>query len=148
MKTVVLLLVLFSSPQPVTSLGGLWSSSGPITLTWTLPADPSIAGIRVFRERLDAFNEVIFEIPGLATSYTDTTSTHSDSYRYWVQTKNGAGQLSSAVSVEFFSGDDFNAHGSVWFCWGSAGAGGAPLLPLAIGAGTLGLVFLPRRRRP
>ena len=129
-------------PLPVASIGGLWNSNGTITINWTLPADPSVTGIRIFRERLDRFDEVIFEIVGLATSYTDTQAHFDASYRYWVQTRNGSGQLSDAVYIEFLDDDSFGD--SHWSCWASAANGPAPPWPFLL-AGALGLAFMRRR---
>ncbi len=127
-------------PQPVSSIGGLWNSNGTITINWTLPADPSVTGIRIFRERLDRFDELIFDIGGLTTSYTDTSAHFEASYRYWVQTKSASGQLSDAVYIEFLDDDD-ESHLS---CWASAANGPAPAWPFLL-AGALGLAFLRRR---
>lgn len=128
-------------PLPVTSIGGLWNADGTITVNWTLPADPTITGIRIFRERLDRFDEVFFDIVGLATSYTDTLAHFDASYRYWVQTKNAGGELSDAVFIEFL---DSGSHGhSHWTCWASVSGGPGGGLALAL-AGLLLLAVAGR----
>ena len=132
-------------PLPVSSIGGLWNADGTITINWTLPADPTITGIRIFRERLDRFDEVIFDIVGLATSYTDTQAHFDASYRYWVQTKDAGGQLSDAVFIEFL--DSGRGGHSRWTCWASAsgGSGGGWALGLLGGLLLTGIVLGWRR---
>lgn len=146
MSTALLLLTVFlaAPPEPVTGVGGLWNSDGSITLNWILPADPSVTGLRIVRERLDAVNEIVYDLPTLATSFTDTTTTREASYRFWIQTQDAGGQLSSARFIDFISDGDGFAH-SHWFCWGSTGAAGTPRAPLLAAALALGWSF--RRRR-
>jgi hypothetical protein len=119
------------APLPVTSIGGIWNTDGTITLNWTVPADPTVTAIRIFRERLDLFDEVIIEIVGVTTSYTDTSAHRNASYRYWVQTKNGLGQLSNALFIEFIDEDDTRSH---WSCSAGIGGGPDPIWPWVLGA--------------
>lgn len=150
MRTVALLLAVpllagaaRTHPLPVSSIGGVSNPDGTITINWTLPADPTITGLRIFRERLDAFDEVIFNIVGLTTIFTDTSAQNGRSYRYWVQTRNAQGQLSDAVYIEFIDDDDFdNAH---WTCWASAAGGGPPASSLLLLAAALLLAAFLRR---
>ena len=133
-----------TQPLPVTSIGGTWNTDGTITLNWTLPADPSVTGLRIFRERLDIFDEIIFDIVGLSTSYTDTLAHRNASYRYWVQTKNASGQLSDAVFIEFIDDDFGRTH---WTCWAAAGDGPPPAWPFLLGGSLLLVALLLRGRR-
>ena len=119
-------------PDPVQSLAVVRNIDGSITLSWTLPPDPSVVGVTIDRERLDGYDLDVFVIVGLASDFTDTTA-HSDrSYRYTVATRDAVGNLSAPVWVEVGDHHDRHNHGSFW-CTSSIGAGSAPwTLPASI----------------
>jgi len=144
MRIAALLLAL-TAPQPVTSLGAVRSSDGTVTLTWTLPADPSVTRLTVIRDRLDAWEETTFEIGGPATSLDDVTARADESYRYFVYTRNAAGEWSGGVFIEVVNPDDFDDHS--WECHAEGSIGAGPSgVPLVLAALALSWAFLPRRR--
>lgn len=127
-------------PAPVDHIGAAINADGSITLSWTLPADPSVVGITIFRDNLDDGDTTRFEIVGLTTSFTDSSASHHDDYRYWVHTRDAQGDLSEGVFVEVFDDDD-DGH---WTCSTWAGAGPvSPWIPALAGA----LLLLSLRRR-
>lgn len=146
MRAAALLLALVL-PPPVTSIGAFANLDGSVTVTWTLPADPSIVGVTVVRERLDFLEpEVVFDL-GLNTSLTDFSAVIAGSYRYWVHTRNGSGVLSVGVFADVFTGAvvfvDTTSSAS-FVCWAAALPGpswGPPALAVAL------LLVLRRGRR-
>jgi hypothetical protein len=97
MRTFLLLLVLVP-PDPVTSIGGVANTDSSVTLSWTLPGDPSVVGITIIRDRLDVFEASgVFTLTGAVVTYTDKTALVNASYRYWVYTRNTAGELSTGA---------------------------------------------------
>ncbi len=134
-----LLLALFH-PDPVDNIDAVINADGSVTISWTLPADPSVVGLTIYRDNLDDGDTTIFEIVGLTTSFTDSSASHHDDYRYWIHTRDAQGDLSDGVFVEVFDGDD-DGH---WTCstWGAAG-GVSPWLSALAGA----LLLLSLRRR-
>ena len=134
------LLLAMAVPAPVDNIDAVVNADGSLTLSWTLPADPSVVGLTIYRDNLDDGDTTIFQIIGLTTSYTDGSASHHDDYRYWIHTRDAQGNLSNGVFVEVFDGD---ADGH-WTCstWGLAG-GPSPWL------GALGsvLILLALRRR-
>lgn len=137
------LLAGLSHPPPVQSLDGFRNADGTITLQWTLPPDPSVLGITIDREDLGDHDLTIFELTAPASSFHDGGARPGHSYRYWVYTRNSAGQLSQGAFIEFFDGDHFE-HGH-FSCHSSAAGPPAP----AGAAATLALAaaLLGRRRR-
>lgn len=147
MKSLALLLIL-APPDPVTSIGAVINSDQTLTISWTLPADPSVVGVTIIRDRLDLFEaNAVVTLVGAATSYTDTTALVNASYRYWVYTRNAGGELSTGAFVEVIgpngSGGTVVSSGTSWFCFGAAG-GATSILPVAFGA--VLLLSLARRR--
>lgn len=135
----VLALALFH-PDPVDNIDAVINADGSVTISWTLPADPSVVGLTIYRDNLDDGDTTIFEIVGLTTSFTDSSASHHDDYRYWIHTRDAQGDLSDGVFVEVFD-DDPDGH---WTCSAWAGAGGAsPWIPALAGA----LLLLSLRRR-
>lgn len=145
MRTVALFLALVA-PAPVTSLGAVPNVDGSVTLFWTLPADPSVVGVTVFRERLDLFEPVIEATLGLDTEMTDFSTVVTGDYRYWVHTRDAHGRLSDATFVEVIGsgsgsgGTVFVSSGSGFWCWAAAGAE-ASLWPLGAAVVLLALSF-------
>lgn len=141
MRVVALLLALI--PAPVTTIGVTPNSDGSVTIFWTLPADPDVVGVTVFRDRLDVV-EPTFQIDlGLDTSFTDFSTVLSGAYRYFVHTRNVLGDLSVGVFVEVFpsGGTAFvSTTGSTWVCWAAASAESA-LWPLALSVVLLAFSF-------
>ena len=145
MRTVALFLALVA-PAPVTSVGVVPNVDGSVTLFWTLPADPSVAGVTVFRERLDFFEPEVEFTLGLDTEMTDFSTVVTGDYRYWVHTRDEHGHLSSGAFVEVIGSETgsgsttFVSSGSGFWCWASA-AGEASLWPLAASLVLLALSF-------
>ncbi len=135
-----LVLALFH-PEPVDHIDAVINADGSVTISWTLPADPSVVGLTIFRDNLDDGDTTIFKIIGLTTSFTDSSASHHDDYRYWVHTRDAQGDLSDGVFVEVFDDDHDDGH---WTCsaWAAAGGGASWLPALA------GVLLLLRRRRP
>jgi hypothetical protein len=132
----MLALALFH-PDPVDDIDAFINADGSTTITWTLPADPSVVGLTIFRDNLDDADTTRFEIVGLTTSFTDTGASHHDDYRYWIHTRDAQGDLSDGVFVEVFS-DHHHGH---WSCASSAAVPSSPW-PLAAGAVLAGLTLL------
>src|SRR6185503_14642412 len=99
MRTAALVLALVA-PAPVPTIGASPHADGSVTIFWTLPADPGVVGITVFRERLDFFEPTVEFVLGLDTSMTDFSTVVIGDYRYWVHTRDGAGRLSAGAFVE------------------------------------------------
>lgn len=146
MRAAALMLTL-GLPLPVTTIGAAANPDGSVIVFWTLPRDPTVVGVTVFRQRLDLFEpEVVFSL-GLDTQIVDFSASVTGSYRYWVHTRNAFGELSIGVFAEVFTGavvfiddDDVDS----WFvCWASASGGPSPwalgfglaLLALALTSG-------------
>jgi hypothetical protein len=69
------LFLLAALPDPVTSIGATINPDNSVTITWTLPADPSVVGVTIIRDRLDVFEgNVVFTLNGAPVSFTDTTA--------------------------------------------------------------------------
>src|SRR5262245_52566461 len=101
MRAAALVLALVH-PLPVTTLDAIANPDGSVTLFWTLPADPSVVGVTVFRERLDIIEpEIVFTL-GFDTTLTDFSTSINGTYRYWVHTRDRFGNLSVGVFVEVF----------------------------------------------
>ena len=129
-------------PLPVEEVGVNFNADGSLDLSWTLPADPTVVGLTIYRDNLDNGDTTIFKIIGLTTDYTDTSIDHDDSYRYWIHTRDAEGDLSDGVYVEIFAD---GGHGR-WTCSeAAAGSGPLPTWPCAAAAFLL-LIF--RRRQP
>src|SRR5678816_2495468 len=107
MRAVALLLAL-SGPAPVVAVGATPNNDGSVTVFWTLPADPTVVGITVFRERLDVFEPVLELTLGLDTSLTDFNTVVTGDYRYWVHTRDAAGRLSDGAFVEVIGSGNVN----------------------------------------
>jgi hypothetical protein len=128
-------------PAPVFNPNAFFNADGSVTLTWSLPADPSVVGITIFRDNLDDGDTTIFEFTSPISSFNDTGASHHDSYRYWIHTRDAEGDLSEGVFIEIFDDDG----DSSWYCstWGAVGAG----LPSAwLLAFAPALLLLLRRR--
>jgi hypothetical protein len=116
----VLLFGLLSHPLPVTTISGVVNADGSVTVSWTLPADPSVVGVTIYRDDLEGGTDVIFELVGLSTSFTDASAPVHHSLRYWVHTRNALGELSTGAFVEVIDADgidgddhvDVECHGS------------------------------------
>ncbi len=133
MRAAALVLALVH-PLPVTTLDAIANFDGSVSLFWTLPADPSVVGVTVFRERLDVFEPEISFVLGLDTTLTDFSTSISGAYRYWVHTRDRFGNLSVGVFVEVFPtaqpvvfvDDDFDDADAWFVCWASSAAGLSP----------------------
>jgi hypothetical protein len=143
MRAVALLLALVV-PAPVTAIGATSNTDGSVTIFWTLPADPSVVGVTVFRERLDLL-EPIFRIDlGLDSSFTDFSTDINGAYRYAVQTRDFSGDLSAALFVEVFPAgltafDD--SSGASWVCVSGTVSAESALWPLALSLVLLAFSF-------
>jgi hypothetical protein len=142
------LLLLAALPDPVMSIGATINPDNSVTITWTLPADPSVVGVTIIRDRLDLFEgNVSFTLNGAPVSFTDTTALVQASYRYWVYTRNAGGELSVGMFVEVIGTNGNSAFvgtSSSWFCFAGIGPGDTPPLPFLASAV---LVLLALRRR-
>ncbi|HXG62754.1 MAG TPA: fibronectin type III domain-containing protein [Planctomycetota bacterium] len=139
---------LLAPPSPVTSIGGDRNPDGSITVFWTLPSDPSVAGIWIERERLDGPDDlVIFDISAPVTSFTDASTRPDRSYRYWVFTSNSQGELSlTAAYLEVIALEDLDDDFEFWECHVSSSA--RPPGPWgAVGAVTLAVLAWAGARR-
>ena len=151
MRTVALVLAL-AAPAPVQTIGASPNADGSVTLFWTLPPDPTLVGVTVFRERLDLFEPVLEFTLGLDTALTDFSTVITGDYRYWVHTRNALGQLSEGAFVEVIgsgAGTEsvaFVSTESGFWCWAAA-APSASLGPLALAAALLALLLMPAARR-
>jgi hypothetical protein len=125
MRAAALVLALVH-PLPVTTVDAFADSDGSVSLFWTLPADPEVVGVTVFRERLDLFEpEIVFTL-GLDTTLTDFSTSINGTYRYGVHTRDRFGNLSIAVFVEVFPVaqsvvfvDDTTSSDAWFVCWAS-----------------------------
>ena len=143
MRAVALVLALVA-PAPVTSIGASPNADGSNTIFWTLPADPTVVGVTVFRDRLDVFEpEVRFDL-GIDTSLTDFGAVLTGDYRYWVHTRDGSGDLSVGTSVDVIgsgsSTTTFVSSDSGFICWAAASPA-AYAWPLVLAVALLALSF-------
>lgn len=145
MRAAALVLVL-GLPLPVTTIGAVANPDGSVTVAWTLPADPTIVGVTVFRERLDVFEPEIQFVLGLDTSLTDFSTVITGSYRYWVHTRNAQGELSVGVFADVFTGGVVfvDTTSSAFVCWTSAAAPPSPW-PLGLAAALLAIALAVTR---
>lgn len=128
MRAAALVLALVH-PLPVATVDAIVNPDASVTLFWSLPSDPSVVGVTVFRERLDLFEpEIVFTL-GLDTSLTDFGTSINGTYRYWVHTRDAFGNLSVGVFVEVFPTAqpvvfvDDDPSSDAWFvCWASTAA--------------------------
>jgi MYXO-CTERM domain-containing protein len=141
-KTLALAAALLYHPAPVQSLGLVFNSSGSVTLQWTLPSDPSVVGVTIFRDNLHSGDTVEFVLSGSPTSFTDSALAPDDSYRYWVHTRDAQGDLSDGVYVEVW-GDD-HGHSDWWCVVTSVPGSPAPWIPLAAAVLLAAALFLRR----
>jgi len=75
-----LLLLFLSPPDPVTSIGATINADTSMTISWSLPADPSVVRVTIIRDRLDVLEgNAVFTLNGAPVSYTDTTATPGES---------------------------------------------------------------------
>ena len=88
---------------PVSTVGATANGNGSVTIFWTLPVDPTVEGVTVFRERLDFFEPTLEFTLGLDTSVTDFSTVVTGDYRYWVHTRDFSGHLSSGAFVGGFA---------------------------------------------
>jgi hypothetical protein len=139
----VLVAALFH-PPPVDHIHARINADESVTVSWTLPIDPTVVGVTIFRENLDHGTTTIVEL-GMVTSYTDTTAEIHDDYRYWVHTRDAEGDLSTGAFVEVFD-DPHDDDGGSWACWVWGVAGSGPPSPGLLAAG-LALALMLRRRR-
>lgn len=145
MRAAVLLLLLVP-PPPVTGIGIAINPDDSVTISWVLPADPAVVGVTIIRDRLDVFETNAVFTLGAVTSHTDATALVNASYRYWVYTRNAAGELSSGEFAEVigpYSG--YVGSSSSWFCFAAAPYA-APAWPLFLGALLLLLALTPTGR--
>jgi hypothetical protein len=146
MRNTMALFLALVAPAPVTSLGVVPNVDGSVTLFWTLPADPSVVGITVFRERLDLFEPVFEFTLGLDTEMTDFSTVVTGDYRYWVHTRDEQGHLSVGAFVEVIGSGSGSgstvvvSSGSGFWCWAAAGAE-TSLWPLGAAIVLLALSF-------
>jgi len=148
MRAVALVLAL-AAPAPVTTIGATPNPNGSVTLFWTLPTDPDVVGVTVFRDRLDVA-EATFQVDlGLDTAFTDFGTVLSGTYRYSVHTRNAAGILSVGKIVEVFPSGGTStfvtSSGSTWACWAAASVESA-LWPLALSIVLLACSFRKAHR--
>jgi hypothetical protein len=145
MRTAALFLALIA-PAPVTTIGASPQPDGSVTIFWTLPADPSVVGVTVFRERLDLFEPVVEFSLGLDTAMTDFSTVLTGSYRYGVHTRDIHGHLSNGAFVDVIGSGSTTSTTTVvssssgFWCWASAGAE-ASLWPLAASVVLFALSF-------
>jgi|SRR6185295_4424261 hypothetical protein len=148
MRAVALLLAL-SVPAPVSTIGATPNADGSVTVFWTLPADPTVVGVTVFRERLDVFESVVEFTLGLDTSVTDFNTVVTGDYRYWVHTRDADGRLSAGAFVEVIGSGSGSGSvavvstGSGFWCWAASHPASAWPLVVAVA-----LVLLALRRGP
>ncbi len=145
MRYAVLFLAL-SWPDPVTSIGAARNPDGTITVTWTLPADPTVIGVRLERERLDRYDYDVYHL-GTVSSFDDLSASSTRSYRYWVYTRDHHGYLSVASFVEIWSPDDDDHRHTRWHCHASA-SGAPPGILIAALLLLAGTACLRARRAP
>lgn len=137
-RTWVLALTLFH-PEDVDHIDAFIGADSSVNLSWTLPPDPSVVGLTIFRDNLDNGDTTVFQIVGLTTSFVDTGADPDDDFRYWIHTRDAQGDLSDGVFVEVFESHD-DDH---WSCSSGTAAGpglGSALLGLGL------LAFALRRR--
>lgn len=149
MRAAALLLALVP-PLPVTTIGAIANPDGSVTVFWTLPADPSVVGVTVFRDRLDLFEPTVEFVLGPDTSLTDFSTVITGSYRYRVHTRNAFGELSFGVFAEVLSGSEVvfveDTSESWIVCWASS-MPRPSLLPAGLAAALLALcIFFPTVR--
>jgi MYXO-CTERM domain-containing protein len=133
---------LLAATLPVTGLDAT-VSGGDVVLTWTLPVDPTIAGVRVHRRELDSGNLIVAVLPATAVSYTDTTADPDEDYEYTVYVVDTFGALSAGSSILVFLGGTDCSDGC-WTCY-SATASGAPPPGALLAAAAAALAFGLRR---
>ena len=143
MRAWALLAAALVAPPPVDHIHARINADESVTISWTLPIDPGVVGVTIFRDNLDHGGTVTLEL-GPVTAYTDTTAEIHDDYRYWVHTRDVQGHLSSGVFVEVFDESHDDSGGS-WTCWAWGVAASGPPSPGLLVVG-LGLAFALRRR--
>lgn len=149
MKTAALLLALYH-PQDVIDLTAFRETDGTVLLDWTLPADPTVEEVWIYRYEWNDWDVVLFRITGPGVSFEDDSALPGRSYRYWVHTVDAEGDLSDGVYIDVFSlfgdDDDHHHHGTVW-CWTSTAASLPPPWAPAAGLILAGLAAVGFRRR-
>ena len=140
-----LALALLFHPLPVTSLFAVVNADHSVTLDWNLPADPTVVGVTIFRDRLDTGETTVFTLDGPVTTFTDVTNLPHEGYRYWVHTRDAEGDLGEGAWIVVGDVDCDCDTGATWFCVvGSAASARAPWTALA---GALLLLAAAVRRR-
>ena len=143
-KLAPLVLALFYHPLPVTGLTGTVGAGGSVTLQWTLPADPSVVGVTIYRDHLGSSSTTVFVLSGLVTAHTDSSADPDEGYRYWVHTRDAQGDLSDGVYFEVFGAGHSHGH-SDWWCVVTSVSSASPPWAALAAAGLLSLASLLRR---
>jgi hypothetical protein len=150
MRAAALVLALVH-PLPVTTVDAIVNFDGSVTIFWTLPADPSVAGVTVVRERLDVIEPEVQFTLGLDTSLTDFGLVINGAYRYWVYTRDEFGNLSVGVFVEVFPTVDpvfvDTTSSGAWFVCSGSVAAGSSLWPLGLAVALISSLAALRRAR-
>lgn len=139
----LLLAALAGTPAPVTNTDAFFLADGSLQITWILPADASVTGLRIWREEWDSGDVVVFNILAPTTSFNDAGLDDDETYTYEIRTVDIHGHVSSPVFVDVF-GDDTHHDGHVE-C--SSRAAPASSISVAWVAGLAAALLLPLRRR-
>ena len=144
MMLYLVLLLGIPNPERVTTVGVGRYPDGTVRLNWTLPADPSIVGVTLYRYRFRDNELVIFEIQGLTDGYDDVSAQADESYDYWVHTRDTSGLNSIGRVVTTFQTEG-DGH-SEFYCTASLPTDpGRGAIPFVVGGVLLALFAWPRR---
>lgn len=107
--------LLAGTPAPVTNTDAFFQPDGSLQITWVLPADASVTGLRIWREEWDDGDVVVYNILAPTTSFNDATLDPDDTYTFEIRTVDVHGHLSAPVFVDVFGEDDghHDGHGHV-----------------------------------
>jgi hypothetical protein len=119
MKSLLWLLLLVP-PAPVLSIGAQINADQSFTIHWILPADPTVIGVTIIRERLDFFEPTVVFTLAAVSDYTDATGLLDADYRYWVYTRNAGGELSTGAFVDLIGFQDHAHSTTAFWCFGGA----------------------------
>ena len=138
--------LLAGTPAPVSSVDAFFLADNSLQITWVLPADPSVTGLRIWREEWDSGDVVVYNLLAPTTSFNDASLDPDETYTFEIRTVDLHGHLSSPVFVDVFGEDDHHhdGHGYVE-CHSRAAPVGSTALAAVAALSALLLLLLRRR---
>lgn len=103
--------LLAGTPAPVTNTDAFFLADDSLEITWVLPADASVTGLRIWREEWDSGDLVVFNLLAPTTSFNDATLEDDETYTYEIRTIDIHGHVSTPVFVDVFGEDDHHHDG-------------------------------------